>query len=225
MTSGALTLSRLALSRDDDALQRFRSVLSAPERERAERFHFPEDRRRYEMSTGFLRVVLGSVVGRDPGALEFSTGPWGKPYLDGGPSFNLSHSRSWALVGVAPHGRVGVDVEDLRPLSDLDGLAASTLHPHELEEIRSLSLEDRQRCFFRAWTRKEALSKATGAGLNAPLQAIRVSMGPETSVTVDGEGEWSSVPWLVVSVSWTRMAEAAVAWDDPAGVIRWRDHA
>src|SRR5690606_7817800 len=64
-----------------------RSVLSADECERADRFRFEDDRRRYVVGRGVLRVLLGRCTGIEPQRLVFGYGAHGKPALaePGGP--------------------------------------------------------------------------------------------------------------------------------------------
>ncbi|HUQ81183.1 MAG TPA: 4'-phosphopantetheinyl transferase superfamily protein [Gemmatimonadaceae bacterium] len=87
-----------------------------------------------------------------------------------GIDFNLSHSGSCALVGVARGRQVGVDVEQLRALHDLDGIADRVCSAAERAALSALAGPERDGAFFALWTRKEALAKATGEGLQAVVR-------------------------------------------------------
>jgi 4'-phosphopantetheinyl transferase len=91
-------------------------------------------------------------------------------------------------VALSDDGPVGLDVEELRDLSDLDRLAEHALSPAE----RTRPPAD-ARAFLTIWTRKEALLKATGEGLASPMDAI--TLGPTGMVEAwpDGPGE----AWVV----------------------------
>ena len=102
------------------------------------------------------------------------TGPNGKPFVRGGPHFNLAHSGAVAFFAVADFP-VGIDVEATRPVEP--GLANSVFTPTELAYLATLSREERQAAFFRGWTRKEAVIKAKGGSI-ADLQAIAVLPDP-----------------------------------------------
>jgi len=198
-------------------------VLSTEERARAERLAFEEDRVRYVNSTYFLRSVLGDQVGIEPGRLAMSSGRWGKPYLQDGPAFNLSHSKRWALVGVAPEGNVGVDVEDVRPVADLESLIESTMHVDEARELLALPSDRRAEAFFRLWTRKEAVVKAVGVGLRIPPSEYCVTSrraGTSHSVVASPPAMDLS-RWRVRSVEWSDASAAAVAWDRPDIEVIW----
>src|SRR5947209_6191932 len=85
-------------------------LLSPDERERAARFRFERDRRRYECRRHLLRVLLGRYLRENPGTLRFHYGPQGKPELTGcALQFNLSHSDAHALFAFA-QTEVGVDL-------------------------------------------------------------------------------------------------------------------
>ncbi|MGH3588289.1 MAG: 4'-phosphopantetheinyl transferase family protein, partial [Pseudonocardia sp.] len=92
----------------------------------------------------------------------------GKPVLPGGPGFSLTHAADLVGVAVHPGGAVGLDVEQVRALSDLAAMAEHARSPQE-------SVPDAQ-AFFTLWTRKEALLKAAGTGLASPMSAI--TLGP-----------------------------------------------
>jgi 4'-phosphopantetheinyl transferase len=81
---------------------------------------------------------------------------------------------------------VGVDVEQLdgraHPLGD-DGdpaaLARLVLAEAERAVLAALPIPDRARAFLVAWTRKEAVTKATGDGLAAAFGRLVVAAGGE----------------------------------------------
>jgi 4'-phosphopantetheinyl transferase len=161
------------------------ALLDVHERARLDRFRRAPDRARYLAAHALARLVLASLVGERPEALTFDRtcrcgAPHGKPTRAGGPEFSLTHGGD--LVGVAVRlggGPVGLDVEPVRPLSDLDGMARHVSSPAELARQPAADPD----AFLAAWTRKEALLKATGDGISSPMAAI--TLGP------DGVLEWT----------------------------------
>jgi 4'-phosphopantetheinyl transferase len=148
--------------------KRRRAATSVAERERAARFRRPEDGHRYLAAHGALRLILAGYLGWDPLALRFATGAWGKPFVeDTDIQFNLSHSGALALIAVARGRQVGVDVERLRPLADLEDVAARVCTAREREALAALAKPQRERAFLTLWTRKEALAKMVGEGVRA----------------------------------------------------------
>jgi 4'-phosphopantetheinyl transferase len=147
-------------------------LLDAHERERLGRFRRPDDRARYLAAHALVRLVLGGD-GRSAAALVFDRtcrcgAAHGKPVLPGGPGFSLTHAGALVGVAVRPDGAVGLDVEQVRALTDLAALAEHVYSP--AERARHTAAD-----FFRIWTRKEALLKATGDGLAAPMSAITLA--------------------------------------------------
>jgi 4'-phosphopantetheinyl transferase len=104
----------LALDLPDPSRATLQALLSPDEVERASRFIFERDRRRYVAARGQLRQLLGGYIGVAPEALSFAYGQYGKPRLadpSASVEFNLAHSAALAVVAVAHGAIVGVDVE------------------------------------------------------------------------------------------------------------------
>jgi 4'-phosphopantetheinyl transferase len=132
---------------------------TAEEAARAARFLTPVLRSRYLRAHAALRAILGTVTSVP---LVFALHEKGKPYLASAPEvrFNLAHSRGMALVAVALHVEVGIDIERVRKLPEYAAIARRYF-PEGYTTPSSV------REFFRHWTRFEALLKAHGAGLYA----------------------------------------------------------
>ena len=167
-----------------ESARRFAATTDA-ERERASQFWRPEDGDRHLSAHGALRLVLADYLGCDPLTLRFETGEHGKPFLVDAPlEFNLAHSGDLALIAVAGGRRVGVDVERLRPLLDLDDLAPRVCTPDELVTLATLAEPHRGDAFLAMWARKEALAKATGEGIRGVVRDARRTPG-------DAQDRWT----------------------------------
>jgi 4'-phosphopantetheinyl transferase len=174
------------------------ALLDSDERQRAGRFRFENSREAFIASHGWLRALLGRYLDADPRSLEFTFGNRGKPALRGAAlQFNLSHSGAMAACAVALDKEIGIDIELIRPMSDLESIARRFFHAEECRKLLVLSEEDRETAFFRCWTRKEAYIKALGDGLYAPLDRFEVTLAadePAAFVQIDGRpaaAEWS----------------------------------
>jgi 4'-phosphopantetheinyl transferase len=185
---------RIGLDRPAAAHDRLQEMLARDELARAERFAFPELRRRFVVARGALRHILGRYTGFAPDRLRFAYGSHGKPFLAepavDGLFFNLAHSGDTALCAVTEAGLVGVDVERRRPLEDLAGLAGRCFSRREQDELARVAADERETAFFTCWTRKEAYLKALGAGLSAPLDGFDVTLGrrrPAALLAIDGD--------------------------------------
>jgi 4'-phosphopantetheinyl transferase len=171
---------RASLEQPAQQVQQLAQTLSDDERIRAERFYFERDRKRFIVGRGLLRIILAQYLAIEPHQLQFSYGKRGKPALAttgvySNLQFNLSHSEELALYAIALERQVGIDLEYIRPTSDVEQLSKRFFCPREYEVIRSLPPKQKQTAFFHGWTCKEAYLKATGEGLTE-LQQVEVSL-------------------------------------------------
>jgi 4'-phosphopantetheinyl transferase len=168
-----------------------RQLLAPDEQLRADRFRFDPDRQSFVAARSGMRRILGRYFDCDPGAIAFSYGSHGKPFVAAGMiEFNLSHSGDWALLAVARDRAVGVDIERIKPVAELEKLTARFLLAAEHERIVALDEADRVLAFFRTWTCKEAYLKATGEGLGQlkSLEVLVESCQPVQLVSPAGWG-------------------------------------
>jgi 4'-phosphopantetheinyl transferase len=168
---------RLSLDVEPDEAER--RSLSAAELERANRFVYARDRRRYVAAHTQLRRLLATHTGMPEGSLCLREGEFGKPYLDGAAhcQFNLSHSADVALVGIAGVGEIGVDVELLSSTPDAQSLAERHFTAGERNELAQCTpASERDLAFLRGWTRKEACLKALGSGLNLETASFEAGL-------------------------------------------------
>ena len=171
------------LDLDRESTARLRCLLSRDERDRAERYRSATDRDRFVVARGLLRCILGRYLGTPPERLRFCFGSHGKPSLagkEGGADleFSVSHSSGLALYALARHRQVGIDVEQVRPIGDIEQLVERYFSLSEQAAFRALSRQQQLEGFYRCWTRKEAFVKAKGLGLTFPLDRFEVSVAP-----------------------------------------------
>jgi 4'-phosphopantetheinyl transferase len=149
---------------------------SVPPRVRQDvnRYRRPQDRQSRLLGKLLLRKCLMSQgYGSDCLSL-LALGPFGRPFVPGGPEFSISHSGEFTVFAATEQGRIGIDIETISrvELGDFDGY----LTPGERKRINTAS--DKCRAFYRLWTRKECVLKADGRGLLAPLEEARVDLDP-----------------------------------------------
>jgi 4'-phosphopantetheinyl transferase len=155
-------------------------TLAADETQRAERFRFERDRRRFIVARGSLRAILCAYLERVPARIAFDYSSRGKPALAGQGEntplhFNLSHSDELALLAVTRVCPLGIDLELIRPLNDADAIADRFFSARESQGLAALPPEQKPTAFFNLWTRKEAWLKATGDGISESLDKVEVS--------------------------------------------------
>lgn len=205
-----MRLWRVDLEVEAEAEADYRGGLSPGEIARAERFAEPRARSRFVVARGALRALLGSVLNEHPRAVAFETGPSGKPRLAGAGHdlhFNVSHSGSLALICIADHGEVGVDLEAVRQVPSAVVIAKRYFAPAEasfVEQNGSAGGNESagvDRRFLLCWTRKEALAKAVGAGLSLDLRSFTVPLEPHGGIVALNDPTGGPAQrWLLLDV-------------------------
>jgi len=191
LAGGEIHLWRLRPEPDAD-LARYLRMLGAEERDRAARFRFPHLRHNFTSDHGRMRRILSAYAGIAPEDLVFQANEYGKPELanreaadlPGRLRFNLSHTEGMTLLALCIDSDLGVDVEAVRPMSDLELIARSHFSASEIAALEAVDASERQQAFFRCWTRKEAFLKAHGSGLSIPLDSFAVSLADEETPTL-----------------------------------------
>ncbi len=169
-------------------------VLSPEEMERAGRFRFDRDRKRFVAGRAALRDILARYLGAQPDELRFRYGSAGRPQLasifaDSDLDFNLAHSGPLALYAVAAGRRVGVDLELCAAMPEAEQVAGAFLSDREMKAWIELRPGERIESFYRYWTLKEALLKATGDGLSRGPQQIELSLSRESASLLSMSGD------------------------------------
>ncbi|GKQ35462.1 4'-phosphopantetheinyl transferase superfamily protein [Streptomyces sp. A012304] len=184
-------------ARRGDARAGLLRLLDPVERRRYEATVGPADRDRFLVGCALSRHALGELLGLPPAEVPLRRvcprcgGPHGKVTLDAGhPDVDLSVTHSGTLIGVAVcrGAAVGLDAEEwpagpVEGLPDIDSAARVALTDTERTALYARPAAERPAAFLRTWTRKEAVLKALGVGLRAPLRRLEVS-APEAPPTV-----------------------------------------
>lgn len=182
------------LNQFDNYVEQIALTLSPDEMKRAERFRLPQHRNQFITAHGLLRKLLADYTNIDAGGISFSYGRNGKPFLskqNRGKKirFNLSHSNGYALFAFACDREIGVDIEYIKALTEMEGVAVQVFSTKETAVLRSFPESEKKEAFFIFWTRKEAYIKAIGEGLSSALEKIDISSHPiNAPVLVDERG-------------------------------------
>ena len=139
-------------------LEAFQLTLSEDERARAERFRLERDRNRFIAARGTLRQILGNYLAIKPHTIQFDYGKNGKPRLAGKFAnhieFNVSHSEGIALYGFFCDQEIGVDVERIIEVPEMEEIAKHYFTNKESEAFFKLPSGEKLHAFFRCWTLK-----------------------------------------------------------------------
>lgn len=175
-------------ARRQDAAARHARLLDHVEQGRYAAYRRDEDQDRFLVGCALAKTVLAGYAGGDPASIRFDRTcpqcgqPHGKPRAAGtGLQHSVAHSGDLVVVAVA-RDPVGVDVEQLdgrrRQLGGRGDPEALTRLVFSGAERAALATTDpavRARGFLVAWTRKEAVTKATGDGLRVAFSQVVVA--------------------------------------------------
>ena len=155
---------------------KFTGTLSPDELERAGKLKFQRDREHFILSHSQLRLILSKYCHCLPGELSFRYNSCKKPLISntefGELKFNMSHSDDLMLVGLCKCNEIGIDVEKVREVDELENIANENFSDQEIKYLMDSS--DKTNTFFKIWTRKEAFIKAIGKGIHFPLKSFCV---------------------------------------------------
>ena len=146
-------------------VEELKTLLSKEEILRSENLVFRERREDYIISRGLLRKILAQYLDQAPDRISIKINPSGKPFLPNSAyNFNLSHSKDFFLCGITQHTPIGVDLQHIYPISNMDTLMRSYFSPEEQQIIKDAAENQIKDLFFLIWTAKEAFLKGTGEG-------------------------------------------------------------
>ncbi|MFJ7665252.1 4'-phosphopantetheinyl transferase family protein [Lysinibacillus sp. NPDC097162] len=114
------------------------------------------------------RALLGSIISRwaiqqltATQEVQIVRNKYGRPYVIGDVGwrgdFNLSHSGDWLVIAVTENGHVGIDVEEIKPVT-IDVMHYA-MTENEITSIDEIVEPLRLKKFYELWTLKEALFK------------------------------------------------------------------
>ena len=183
------------------------------EQHEASRFVQMADAVRHLVGRALARRMLNAATVQSNSA-TFARNPYGKPFCpQTDMDFSISHCADMVWVALCRTATVGIDLEQLRSLPDAAQLTGQ-LHPQERQTLLALPNTELEKAFFRCWTRKEAVLKACGTGLNTPLNSFCVSCEQQQDnwiLAAPAPGNCVAQCTTATSDQWTSHDIAAVA--------------
>lgn len=199
------------------------SFLSEDEIDRADKLRFKEDRLRFKIARGNLRLLLSRYADKKPRQLWIMYGRYGKPYLNeesnpGKISFNLTHSKDMVLYAFSADRKLGIDVEYERPVSKADKIIERFFSEKEKAYYRSQDSESKSQKFFKLWCSREAYSKALGSGINLPRDTVDISFA--TGEPINGRQKSNGIRIYPLESDQQYTAYLAVSGNEPKIIQR-----
>lgn len=187
--------SLVVLARVADLVARpgFDFALPEAQEARIARLLKAEDRAVCRAAWQLARLLLGALLECAPAAVPVTRATNGRPRLDGAGAahgdldFNVAHCSGAVAVGVARGGRIGVDVEDPRPLDVWTDIARDMFDPADHAAWRAVPKEARAAAALAVWCGKEAVLKATGEGLAGDPRTVKLVPSGAPAAILRGE--------------------------------------
>jgi 4'-phosphopantetheinyl transferase len=198
LVAGEIQLCIADLEGFDEDLAALGATLPTQEQQRALQILAETRRRQFLVGRIVLRDLLRRQLGGGYAPVPFLYLPTGKPVLEGPGAtlhFNLAHSGSIVVVALCLGGPVGVDVERIRPVPHLAGIARSYFTASERQWLESLTESARPEGFMRLWTAKEAAVKASGRGISAGWTSYEVQLHSGVPTAVRSTDQVPVVAW------------------------------
>ena len=131
----------------------------------------------------YRQHLLESIFNIQLGASDLDQTEQGKPYLNieakthSKLAFNHSHSQNfYALATSNGLADIGIDIEELDRRVRFEALAQHAFHPNELSKWHELDQD--KAYWFKVWTTKEAVLKASGLGIRMSLKDLDTQVNP-----------------------------------------------
>jgi 4'-phosphopantetheinyl transferase len=158
---------------EPELLNQYKTLLSADETIKQQRYKFSHDRHDALITRAFVRDLLSYYADIAPNDWRFDKGEKDKPEIVNPPlplRFNISHTKGLIICAVTLEDDIGCDVENTTRSNDVLAIANRYFSAIETKELFSLTKEQQQHRFFDYWTLKESYIKAWGLGLAIPLK-------------------------------------------------------
>jgi len=174
-----------------------KAALTDKELERVSFFKFKKVQDNYIYSQGTLRLLLSKYLNIPPRELQIGRLKKGKPYSVDSPDlrFNISNSGGKILYCFSNEEELGIDLEKIRPLPDLEDLIERNFNSYEKSYITKIREEKANR-FFKFWTIKEAYLKAIGVGMRLTPDKLEFSIEKEDFKLESIQGETETEEWI-----------------------------
>lgn len=122
--------------------------------------------------------LLAKELGCSIADLFFEKHAHGKPFLSSHTlHFNHTHSQQYYALAMSERVKdIGVDVEELDRKVRFDALAKHAFHAEEYDVW--MQQDQDTEYWFRVWTTKEAVLKASGLGIRLDLNSLNTQVHP-----------------------------------------------
>ncbi|MCK5136446.1 MAG: 4'-phosphopantetheinyl transferase superfamily protein [Bacteroidales bacterium] len=177
LLKGDIHLWTISLDTSEDQIERLRSVLSPAEKKKASYYKFEPIQHHYIVTQAVLRMLLSAYLDIGPADIKMGAHKKGKPFLvnDASIFYNISNSHDLCVYAFSRDGEVGVDIEKIRDMPDIDQLIEKNLTIRERKYFQK-DTDIKLTRFFQFWTFKESYLKAIGEGMRLTPENLEFSL-------------------------------------------------
>lgn len=196
LMNGEIHLWTASLVPSLERIKKLRSVLSPEEKKRASYYKYEPKQHGYIVTQAVLRVLISAYLDISPADVLLVASKKGKPFLINEPSlyFNISNSHEICVYAFSRDAEVGIDIEKIRELPDIDQLIEKNLTSREKAYFQK-NTEHKLSLFFQFWTFKESYLKAIGEGMRLTPENLEFSLN-------DGHIRLRSVTYGFEATDW-----------------------
>jgi 4'-phosphopantetheinyl transferase len=154
-------------------ISKFKILLNDDEMDRAQRYRQEKDRNRFLIARGTLRIILSKYLRLPSNAIQIAIGKNKKPFVHSSDAislhYNTTHSGDLILIAIS-RTALGIDIEKINSDFAYADILQSNFTDNEIRFMNSGKNQPNH--FYTLWTRKEALVKATGKGMDDEFRNV-----------------------------------------------------
>lgn len=191
-----------SLEPNENLAESYFEKLSEDEKSKAKKIIIKEVKYRSILSKVITRNILSKYLDKEFNLINYYYNEFGKPILSSDINhlnldFNNSHSGNLGVMAITKKKPIGIDVEQVIELKNLDELINHIFTDNEINELYRLNQIDKTLMFYKIWTAKEAFVKAIGQGLSFPIKNIEFKIDSPRGISIrdikefpDSLNEW-----------------------------------
>jgi 4'-phosphopantetheinyl transferase len=201
LSKGEIHLWTASSTDSNDFIAKCHSALTDLEKSRIDYYKFTDAQNNFVVSQGGLRLLLSAYLDIAPNDLKIGRHNKGKPFSqdDYSLTFNISNSGNRVVYAISRAGEVGIDLEHIRLLPDIEELIDKNFSKNEAAYIRKMEEEKLAR-FFKFWTVKEGYLKAIGEGMRLTPDSLEFKVENGNYKLLEAKGFFEQVDWKIKNV-------------------------
>ena len=196
LIKGEIHLWSISLDANTELIEHCKLALTNSELNKIHFFKFPKIQNNYIISQGILRHLLSYYLNIAPEKIQLGRHRKGKPLSldESSLFFNMSNSGNLCVYAFSRDNEIGIDLECIRDLPDLDQLINKNFTENERLFINK-NKKERLKRFFLFWTIKESYLKAVGEGMRLTPDNLEFVIENNTIKLISIKGIFEPEDW------------------------------